>query len=519
MAKRSDKDKNKIRKMLKVTKSANRSVLEDAISKTDTAVTLEGPEQPDEDDYGYTSHEASALYKKMMDKYKSMPEDKQFANSSRQSKCNGDLRSTKDRVREAILREKEEEKLGRKQRPTTSTIDIVSSSQLPSEHRHRSRKNLYDPKAEDEQNRKRKEEEDQRRKMKMRMKKPPPPAVDYQKLLKIAEEKQHQPIEIEVVPKQKEPERLLTSKEKREIEMRKAQLEERERNKKLGIQNRSSTSTGHIEEQKTGLTSNGRIPKLNGSNASMAKPKLPNQLPLDNRKTIVPASKDQWKSKSNVPSSSNNNNKSNINNNNFKAPTASSKQIHSHNMNDRKSIDLKAKNGQSHNASLKMPSKSHPTINRTIESKTIRAKELPAKELQKPKAFPPNDLVKRREFSPRDLQRREMSMKRKQLIVQNRRIIDDDDDEEDEEDSEMDDFIDDDDQELDYSKHIKDIFGYDKHRYRNDDYDSDNMESNFAQQQREEQYSKRMGIKEDLEDMRLEEEERKRKKAKRKRLS
>lgn len=79
MASRDTKSKNKIRKMLKVTKSANKSVLDDAVDTDNTAYTLQGPEQPDEDDYGYVSNEAGALYKKLMDKYKACPEEKIFS--------------------------------------------------------------------------------------------------------------------------------------------------------------------------------------------------------------------------------------------------------------------------------------------------------------------------------------------------------------------------------------------------------------------------------------------------------
>lgn len=64
--------------MLKRTKSANQSVLEEAVDNTHTAVTRAGPEQPDEDDYGYVSQEASALYEKMMEKYSQMPEEPKF---------------------------------------------------------------------------------------------------------------------------------------------------------------------------------------------------------------------------------------------------------------------------------------------------------------------------------------------------------------------------------------------------------------------------------------------------------
>lgn len=94
------------------------------------------------------------------------------------------------------------------------------------------------------------------------------------------------------------------------------------------------------------------------------------------------------------------------------------------------------------------------------------------------------------------------------------RIADDDDDDS-EYDSEMDDFIDDGDDVEDYSSHIKEIFGYDKSRYRLIDEDVDNMESSYAQQMKEESISKKIGIMEDLEDMRLEAEEKKAKAKKR----
>lgn len=87
----------------------------------------------------------------------------------------------------------------------------------------------------------------------------------------------------------------------------------------------------------------------------------------------------------------------------------------------------------------------------------------------------------------------------------NRRVIDDDSSEYD---SDMDDFIDDDTATEDYSAHIKEIFGYDKSRYRHMDEDdaADNMMvSSFAQQMREEQISRKIGLMEDLEDMRAEE--------------
>jgi protein SPT2 len=95
------------------------------------------------------------------------------------------------------------------------------------------------------------------------------------------------------------------------------------------------------------------------------------------------------------------------------------------------------------------------------------------------------------------------------------------DDDYEEEDDDMSDFIDDGPEEKpeeeDYSRAIREIFGYDKRKYRNID-DDDIEEANFAQCMKEESHSLRAGIQEDLEDMRLEEEEKKRKMLQKKNL-
>ena len=67
LAMRDEKSKNKIRKMLKVTKSANKSVLDD-VNTDQTAVTLQGADQPDQDDYGYVSTTANAFYQNYIEK-------------------------------------------------------------------------------------------------------------------------------------------------------------------------------------------------------------------------------------------------------------------------------------------------------------------------------------------------------------------------------------------------------------------------------------------------------------------
>merc|ERR1712212_631253 len=83
---------------------------------------------------------------------------------------------------------------------------------------------------------------------------------------------------------------------------------------------------------------------------------------------------------------------------------------------------------------------------------------------------------------------------------------------EEEYDSELDDFIDDSDAKIDISKEIRSIFGYDKRKYHDEDFDDRSMENNkFSSIMMEEARSARIGRQEDLEDIRREEEENKRK--------
>ncbi|XP_074659969.1 uncharacterized protein LOC141912579 [Tubulanus polymorphus] len=105
-----------------------------------------------------------------------------------------------------------------------------------------------------------------------------------------------------------------------------------------------------------------------------------------------------------------------------------------------------------------------------------------------------------------------------------RRHVEDEYDDEDDYYDEEDDFIDDEDDndsfiddgpiggQEDISSVIKQIFKYDKRKYRDEDEDLSCMEASFAQQMKEEARSARLGREEDLEDIRREEEELKRRK-------
>lgn len=86
----------------------------------------------------------------------------------------------------------------------------------------------------------------------------------------------------------------------------------------------------------------------------------------------------------------------------------------------------------------------------------------------------------------------------------------------DEYDSEMEDFIEDEGEpQEEISKHIREIFGYDRKKYKDEsDYALRYMESSWKEQQKEEAKSLRLGMQEDLEEMRREEEEMRRRKAK-----
>uniref|UniRef100_A0A1Y1K910 SPT2 homolog N-terminal domain-containing protein n=1 Tax=Photinus pyralis TaxID=7054 RepID=A0A1Y1K910_PHOPY len=233
------KDKKATRRvnvMLKRTKSANQSVIEDAVDKDNTAVTLVGPSQPDEDDYGYVSQEASAFYNKMMEKYNKMPDDPKFPSSRKKASIN--LTSTKDRVRAALEREKEEALMPhRRKRKTKEEEPEIESTERVDEY---------------------KIEPPVKKKPKMNA----PPALNFNDLLKLAAVKQHEPIMIEVKPKEEEGP-LLTKKQKKELE--REQQRKDAKNQKILQQSNSKTPTRplqNIQEKKAphSLQVNGKVP-------------------------------------------------------------------------------------------------------------------------------------------------------------------------------------------------------------------------------------------------------------------
>ncbi|KAJ8942374.1 hypothetical protein NQ318_000354 [Aromia moschata] len=439
--------------MLKRTKSANQSVIQDAVDNDNTAVTLAGPMQPDEDDYGYVSQEASAFYNKMMEKYSKMPDEPKFNLAKKRVSTN--LSNTKDRVKAALEKEREE-------------------AMQP--HRRKRKHKEH------------KEEEGDE---------------DGIKLLKIAEKKQFEPIVIE--KKEKEEEKLLTKKQRKEIEKEREYLQRREARREaeakgLPVPEKSlgnnripkvgerppkpvSAEKGErapkvMEQKQIRPTTDDRIPKLNSSYPS-AKPSLTKPSPSTSSSNREPPHKSSSMSsdrseKFRLP------NKDNIklSKNSTQSSSSSSTVKPSNNQeNIRQSVssisnakdgkprpllngkprdfppkDLKPKKFPPEDMRLKkpvpngIPAKKMPPPDMKLKKPTPldqRPKQFPPRDL-KPKQFPPAD-VRRKPFPPKDMKRPPIGKKRQ--------ILDDDS----EYDSEMDDFIDDDEPEDDYSRYISEI--------------------------------------------------------------
>ena len=129
-------------KHLKVTKSANKAVISEAVDRKNTAVTLKGRAQCDEaglnillkmrknyprfereragkffylinidpcteDDYGYESRTSAGLYEKLMSKYEADPDDPMAKFSKSKARELKDIQGAKDRVKQALRREEE----------------------------------------------------------------------------------------------------------------------------------------------------------------------------------------------------------------------------------------------------------------------------------------------------------------------------------------------------------------------------------------------------------------------------
>uniref|UniRef100_A0A336L6E2 Protein SPT2 homolog n=1 Tax=Culicoides sonorensis TaxID=179676 RepID=A0A336L6E2_CULSO len=398
IAMRDTKQKNKIKKMLKVIKSADKSVIEDAKDVNDTAITLQGPDQPDEDDYGYESVEAKAFYAKLMEKYKknSCSLEKISSTCNDSKKFGSSMEETLERTKIELRTTRFSKTDGSVVKSKTETItnnlnESVNSKKNPS------------------------------------LKKAPKPLA-FNDLLKLAEQKQYEPIQIQIPATSKQEERLMSKKEKIEFEEKLRYLKKRKFEAKHEI----------------GKT----LPKTKSKD--------------DVVKQIIVSSKVK--------------------------PHLVQKN------NEKSNTKFLNKN----TTKISMSSISSSVLKN--QTKTNLGKVIP-KEVQLSKVM------------KKKYQHKNLDQKSKNNKNNNKLKIKDYDSEENE--SDMDSFIDDDGAE-DVSSYIQEIFGYDKSKYRDDESDDEKMESNFAQQMKEESISKKIGILEDLEDMRQEELAKKKKLAEKK---
>merc|ERR1712223_1315255 len=496
-------DKNKINKHLKVTKSSNKSVLDDAINSRDTADTLLGRKQCDEDDYGFASKTSQGLYEKLMSKYEADPEDPMAKFSRAQPKEKKDLSSVKERVKEALKREQEERYGPRKRRSRVDGDRIRNTSGEDgggggSEKSHsngglskieseKEKKKEEERKSKSERERK---EEEARRKRKQMAKNAPPP-IDFQSLLKMANEKKDIPVNLEKIKK----------KSGKEGEMRDRPMTEQEKKEFMREQESRLRREGKLPPKEKPIERRSNGPELDLRDSRGKEKKETGPMFHQAAKKMMPQVPDFEKEKKEMERK-------------MKEQMEKMKEL------EKKEMEFKMQKQKEE------------------ERKLVDEKRKLAMYNEKKK----QDYEKRREEERRkemeEMKRRlnggagssSSSGKRDVREVEARRFPGEkgyreergggsgswknriESESEEEYDSELDDFIDDSDAKIDVSKEIRSIFGYDKRKYRDEDFDDRSMENNkFSSIMMEEARSARIGRQEDLEDIRREEEENKRK--------
>ncbi|KAM0734190.1 Protein SPT2-like protein [Formica fusca] len=481
LALRDSKAQSRINKHLKVCKAANKSVIADAIDSENTAITIAGPSQPDEDDYGYVSQEASTFYNQLMNKYNSLPPEKPIFNNN-EKRTIKDIASTKDRVKQALKQQELEENSGHRRKKKSFTTNVKEA-----EIDEKMEKNIAD----------KIKEEGKEEKPKPKRKSLPPP-MGFAELLKLAEKKQHEPVMVEVKPKVEE-ERPMTKRQKIEY------IQERDRKEQRGRKDLETDKKVNITSvlNKPNKTQLNKIPK------TIEKSPILNSILNKNSSKAATTISRKIIDKSNEKHNAEKCNSSKTSSKNelleerkkLEAERRQLEEMRRAIEEEKRKLEQsknKREDVKSHSSNKEMAKSKGNSVDKQI-SKDIKTRQFPLLDLKSHSSLANNKL---KQNPPPDIK----SIKSKEIIKKpltsnKRRIYDED------EDSDLDDFIDDgsDNNEEDYSKHISEIFGYDKSKYKYLDNEDDTaMESNFAQQLKEEYISTKIGIMEDLEDMRKE---------------
>ncbi|XP_071542189.1 protein SPT2 homolog [Panulirus ornatus] len=491
-----DKKSNKrVKAMINRNKGASKAVLDDAKDIT----TAKGEEQCDEDDYGYESAMSQHIFSKLANQYANMPEDDKLKFVKSSSKSSID--DIKNRVINTLKKEEEDELGPRKRkrkRKYSASDDFINDGDeydiLPSTSEEKSppsssqrtvninltnyKSDKYNNFKYDNDKEKEKEnsikEKHKKHKEKNKSKVAPPP-MSFEELLRVAKKKQTEPLpEVKEEKKEKEKKkdvgRPLTAKEKEELEderrrklkrMGKLPPEKKEVDKPKDKEQKSDSYDSE-KIRKDGEKNNKKHENNSKLQQALQKPKAEPKIIDRSKYFAVPGGQkahDPPQVKESKPMQS------------FKPPVAKTQNVTSQ--------DYTSKN-----------------------MKPQKSADFPLKDMKKSKPQKPPSKDKVREFPPPDVRRRP------QYNPPPKRRIESDSEEE--YDSEMDDFIDDGEEEMDFSSEIRRMFGYDKRKYQDvDDDDCNDMEASYSQMEKEEKISAKIGLKEDLEDMRREEEEKK----------
>jgi len=522
---RTDRAKNKIAKHLKVTKSANKAVLDEAVDKKNTAATLSGRRQCDEDDYGFESKTSASIYEKLMSKYEADPDDPMAKFNKSRPKEVKDLQSAKDRVKQALRKEEEDPmipgKRRRKRKDPGSTekdngfIDdsIRGGSKYVSN---------FEKKEEDKKSQDKKRREDEARKKRLQNARKAPPPVDFQSLLKMANEKKDVPVKVDKKVNIKDSEfgdRPMTKQEKadymRENEARlrrEGKWKEKTPPKRIErIEKKPEKSLAAVVEEKPRYEKPRPRPEPGPMFHSAVKKSMPppEKRKEDAEKSALEREKREIEMKMKEME---------------KKRDEMEKKHKLLEYNERKRQEYEKKIEEQKRKELR-----EKQDRRKLESEKKEMSEMQAsyREMQRKmkemeermKGGAGGSRGEKRDINSVQARsfpgekRRPEPKKRKDDVGYKRRI---ESDSEEEYDSEMDDFIDDADSRVDISAEIRNIFGYDKRRYKDEDFDDRSMENNkFSSIMMEEARSARIGRMEDLEDMRREEEELKRKRNRR----
>lgn len=366
MARRDPKIQKKVEKSLKVFKSSKKFYTGDKTLDENTALTLQN-EQPDEDDYGFASSTSDIFHQKLMEKYQKLPTESKFAKSLNQKKGKA---NAQDDSEDHHFKNGHRDRVSKLKGETSSKSNGSSSKSSQSSH--------VDKKAPEE-------------KPKPKLK--AAPIVDFHELLKLAEKKQHEEIMIDV-PTKKEPERLMTSKEKKEQEeleaWRKSKLKPQSsaipKIAKLGAIPKVGES---IKHDKNNNNSKGEeVRRTNGLDKKVTSIKPTSSSSTVDRQKLKPTSNSPQSNSSKLRDALTNSEKSS------KVPSTSKASSSS-----LKSRDPPPKPGTSR------PSQPLKSDRPSTSKEVSKTREFPPKDLQKTREFPPRDLQKTRDFPPRDLQR------------------------------------------------------------------------------------------------------------------